>query len=168
MLPCASVCVIFASADARQHHEILGCRPGYVGTGLCVGCWKEEVLADTGHWTALNLRVCCCRERASGMYRLSAFFFARMASDLPMDFAGAQSMRPAPCFATASVVFAERLVVAVKACWYGQQDPSWQHHVHHAVFHACQAVWRLIDPEFHYDWQVDWMCIMQCPQSSSR
>ena len=29
-----------------------------------------------------------CRERASGMYRLSAFFFARMASDLPMDFAG--------------------------------------------------------------------------------
>ena len=27
------------------------------------------------------------QERASGMYRLSAFYFARLASDLPMDMA---------------------------------------------------------------------------------
>jgi hypothetical protein len=30
---------------------------------------------------------CVLQERASGMYRLSAFYFARLASDLPMDMA---------------------------------------------------------------------------------
>lgn len=29
--------------------------------------------------------VCGVQERASGMYRLSAFYFARTASDLPID-----------------------------------------------------------------------------------
>ena len=35
------------------------------------------------------------QERASGMYRLSAFYFARLASDLPMDMA-IPTVRPPP------------------------------------------------------------------------
>ena len=41
---------------------------------------------------------CVPQERASGMYRLSAFYFARLASDLPMDMAIPTVRRsPLPC-----------------------------------------------------------------------
>ena len=38
-------------------------------------------------WLTLVVNVPVLQERASGMYRLSAFYFARLASDLPMDMA---------------------------------------------------------------------------------
>ena len=54
-------------------------------------CLTSEAAAQ--HHTS-NI-TCVLQERASGMYRLSAFYFARLASDLPMDMA-IPTVRPPP------------------------------------------------------------------------
>lgn len=43
-------------------------------------CWKAEAKGLLRHVQMM------LKERASGMYRLSAFYFARTASDIPMEF----------------------------------------------------------------------------------